>query len=205
METALPVITAIQPVRSSAPFDDPEWIFELNHDGVRALAYIEHGCCRLLGCDGREIREFTELCLRIGESLNAKDAILDGELCCIGKDGQRTFTRHKSAIRQAYYYTFDLLWLNGKDLQKWPLLRRKAKLKSIVPRSLGPILYTGHTDGKGTRLFGEACNCNLDGIIARRKDSSYDCSERRTTWIKIANPLYIRSQGGRRSFSPIRE
>lgn len=194
MKTVLPAVTPMQPIRAWAPFDSPDWVFELFHDGFRTLAHVEHGCCRLLRSNGHEINGFPELCLWIGEKLNVRDAVLDGELCCIGHDGRRVFDLRMSRNRLAYFYAFDILWLNRRDLRKWPLLRRKAKLKSILPRRLGPILYTGHTDGRGLKLFGIACNYALGGIIAKRKDSAYDCTEGCASWIKIVNPQYRRSQ-----------
>jgi len=30
------------------PFDNPDFIFELKHDGFRTLAYVENGECRLV-------------------------------------------------------------------------------------------------------------------------------------------------------------
>ena len=44
-----PLILISQP----APFDDPEWIYEIKHDGFRALAVIERGHCRFF--HGRNI------------------------------------------------------------------------------------------------------------------------------------------------------
>jgi hypothetical protein len=49
----LPRVQPIAPVRRAAPFDDPEWLFDLKYDGCRALCYLEQGSCRLMSSTAR--------------------------------------------------------------------------------------------------------------------------------------------------------
>jgi bifunctional non-homologous end joining protein LigD len=44
----LPRVQPINPSRIAAAFDDPDWVFELKHDGFRAVAYVESGSCQLV-------------------------------------------------------------------------------------------------------------------------------------------------------------
>jgi bifunctional non-homologous end joining protein LigD len=115
----LPQIKPISPVRIKVPFDDPEFVTELKHDGFRALAYIESGAARLIS--RKQIvyksKPFVSLCTLLAQ-LPVKDAILDGELVCLGADGRSQFMELMRRRRQdVCYYAFDLLWLNGVDLR----------------------------------------------------------------------------------------
>ena len=61
-----------------------------------------------------------------------------------------------------------------------------------------PLVYADHVDGNGTRLFQLACDKDLEGIVAKRKDGRYTPEE--TTWVKIKNPAYSQTEGRRELF-----
>ena len=116
--------------RAAKPFDHPDWVFELKHDGFRAVAYIEQGKCRLVSRRDFQYKRFDKLCAAIGKELRVKDAILDGEIVCLDSAGRSIFT--PLLFRRSEnpcFYAFDLLWLNGRDLRKQPLLERKRLLR----------------------------------------------------------------------------
>ena len=69
--------------RRPAPFSHPEWVYEIKHDGFRALAYLESGSVRLVSRRGHVYRSFPVLCDSIRHDLKAADAILDGEIVCL--------------------------------------------------------------------------------------------------------------------------
>src|SRR5881628_2136859 len=48
-------------LKRAAPFDDPDWIYELKYDGFRALAVIEHGRAQLLSRNGHPFASFSAL------------------------------------------------------------------------------------------------------------------------------------------------
>ncbi len=87
----LPSIKPIRPVEEKHPFDDPEWIFELKHDGFRALAYIENGECRLVSRNDYTFPHWPGLGRWLAENLGAESAILDGELVCLDDGGRSQF------------------------------------------------------------------------------------------------------------------
>jgi ATP-dependent DNA ligase len=86
----LPRIQPIAPTRIQAPFNDPEFIFELKHDGFRAVAYIEDGTCRLISRKQIQYKSFAVLAAAMVD-LPVKNAILDGELVCLDQDGRSQF------------------------------------------------------------------------------------------------------------------
>lgn len=118
MPHALPTITPMRLSRARDPFDNPEWIFELKHDGFRALAYIEDGRCRLVSRNGHTFKGFHALCSGIVGNLAVHQAIIDGEICCLGKDGRSLFNMLLFRRGVPYFYAFDLIRLNGRDLRR---------------------------------------------------------------------------------------
>src|SRR5436305_1150383 len=56
-------------LKRAAPFDDPEWIYELKMDGFRALAVVEHGRAQLLSRNGHPFASFSALAESISDSL----------------------------------------------------------------------------------------------------------------------------------------
>jgi bifunctional non-homologous end joining protein LigD len=83
-----PVLPRIHPMRLriAKPFDDPEYIFELKHDGFRALAYIEDSECKLVSRNSNRSKSFTALQEALGK-LPVQNAILYGEVVCIDEHG----------------------------------------------------------------------------------------------------------------------
>jgi bifunctional non-homologous end joining protein LigD len=99
--------------RVAKPFDNPEYIFELKHDGFGAIAYIEDGKCKLVS---RNQNHFNLLFLSVAlGKLPVENAILDGEVVCLDANGVSQFNHLISRKHEPVFYTFDLLWLNGRD------------------------------------------------------------------------------------------
>jgi bifunctional non-homologous end joining protein LigD len=82
----LPSITPAKLARSLEPFNDPDWLFELKHDGFRSLAYIEDGQCRLVSRHRNVYKSFETLRNALA-GLRAKSAILDDEIVCLDAEG----------------------------------------------------------------------------------------------------------------------
>src|SRR5262249_48022065 len=78
-------------VRITEPFDHPDWLFEIKHDGFRALAIIDGHTCRFVSRRGHEFSKFHLLSEEIAHSVKAMGAILDGEIVCLGPDGRCRF------------------------------------------------------------------------------------------------------------------
>jgi bifunctional non-homologous end joining protein LigD len=97
----------------SKPFDSPDYIFELKHDGFRAIAYIDDGNADLVS---RNQNRFAFGALKIAlAQLPVRNAILDGEVICLDKNGVSQFNKLLARKTPPIFYAFDLLWLNGKD------------------------------------------------------------------------------------------
>jgi bifunctional non-homologous end joining protein LigD len=180
---------------SDRPFSDPNWLFEIKWDGVRALARIENGDLTLLSRTGSEItKRYPELAFLPG-ALAAHDAILDGEIVALDARGHSSFERlqermhvrapseHLVAQIPVVYFVFDLLYCDGYDLRKSPLLERKQLLSRVLHAS-ERFRYSDHQLEMGKELFALAEQNGLEGILAKRTDSPY-VSDRSPYWVKL--------------------
>jgi bifunctional non-homologous end joining protein LigD len=123
----------LQPMLATldAPFDDPDWVFEDKFDGFRMVAEIRGGRVVLYSRNGKIIsHSYVEVANAL-ECVKA-DAVIDGELVAIGKDGVSHFQLLQNALRheaKLLYCAFDLMFADGEDLRALPLLERKKRLK----------------------------------------------------------------------------
>src|ERR1700755_784239 len=105
---------------TDAPFDDPEWIFEDKYDGFRMVSEIGRGKVTLYSRNGKIIsHSYTEVAKAL-EGVKS-DAVIDGELFAIVKDGVSHFQLLQNALRheaKLLYCAFDLTFENGEDLRK---------------------------------------------------------------------------------------
>ena len=177
------------------PFDNWDWIYEIKHDGFRALAIIDEGECRFLSRRKNKLTGHKDLRAALVKEVNAETAILDGELVVVDHLGRSVFADLMQRRHFARYFAFDLLSLNGEDLTKLPLLTRKEKLKRILPSRSAHVLYVDHSRGNGNALYRLACQLDLEGIVAKRADSTYEDNINARNWIKIKNPVYSQKEG----------
>ena len=102
----------------------------------------------------------------------------------------------------AAFYAFDLLWHDGEDLRRLPLLERKARLHRLI-RGRERLLFADHVEAKGVELFQAICTRDLEGIVAKHRLGPYAGSPQ--TWFKIINPNYSQHRGRREMFDRFRE
>jgi bifunctional non-homologous end joining protein LigD len=182
-------------VQQPEPFDNWDWLYEIKHDGFRALAVIEHGQCRLFSRKKHRLTGYLDLRAALVKELHADAAILDGELAVVDHLGRSVFADMMQRRHLARYFAFDLLSHNREDLTKLPLLTRKEKLKRILPSRSPHVLYVDHSRGNGSALYRLACQLDLEGIVAKRADSRYEDNPNARNWIKIKNPVYSQKEG----------
>jgi len=179
------------------PFDDPEWLFEIKWDGYRAVAFVQKDQTRLVSRNQNDLtNEFPEL-KDLATYLRAQNAVLDGEVVVLDDQGRPSFSlmqqrtglrgpNRRSARRTdlpILYYVFDLLYVDGYDLRRVSLEERKQILETIVIPS-GVMRYSDHYAGQGIALFDAAKQKGLEGILAKRRTSSYE-ERRGRDWLKI--------------------
>jgi len=182
-------------------FSHPEWLFEIKHDGFGALAVIRNGRCELVSRNGNSFTSFETLRMEFPRELGASDAVLDGEIVCLDETGKSQFNELLFRRGEPRFFAFDVLWCEGADLRFDGLLERNRKLRALVPPRGERLLYCDHIERQGEELFRLACENDLEGIVAKPKNSPYVFRESETHWLKIRNLEYSQWLGRDELFS----
>jgi len=170
------------------PFDEPGWSYEIKWDGYRAIAYLQKGNVDLIS---RNNKSFNEKFYPILQELKKwkKNAILDGEIIVINNEGISDFEALQNWRSEAdghlIFYVFDLLWYEGYSLMELTLEERREKLQSIFSGEENMIRVSAEVDAGGIELFDVAARMGLEGIIAKKKTSTYHPGARTKEWLKI--------------------
>jgi bifunctional non-homologous end joining protein LigD len=177
-------------LRIRDPFDHRDFLFEPKIDGFRALAHVTGHRCQLASRNGHVFKSWPQLAEEIAHAIRAPHAILDGEICCLEPDGRSNFNNLLFRREWPYFYAFDLLSIDGKDVRGLPLLERKRRLRAIMPKVESRLLYVDHIAERGRDLFRAACDRDIEGIVAKWAHGTYQTDSRRTSWLKIKNAEY---------------
>lgn len=180
------------------PFNDDEWLFEIKWDGYRAIAFLEGDKLRLVSRNQNDLTKAYPELQEIPQRVRARTAILDGEVVALDGQGRPSFglMQQRTGVGEGgrrirrtrddipvVYYAFDLLYLDGYNLMRADLEKRKELLASIL--APGDILrISDHYVGRGKDLFAAAAERQLEGIIAKRRRGCY-YQKRSGEWLKI--------------------
>jgi bifunctional non-homologous end joining protein LigD len=197
-----PAASRLQPMLCAlegAKLSDEERLYELKLDGVRIVADKRGPSVALRYRNGRAATASYSEIARAVSLLPTEDAVLDGEIVTFDAEGKPSFEKlapriHAQKpldIEQAraqvpvVYLVFDLLSLAGHDLTGLPLVERKRILSRLV-RGRGLVRVLDHLEDDGTALYELCRRERLEGVVAKRKLSSYRFGPRRTNdWVKI--------------------
>src|SRR5437762_1581049 len=168
-------------------FDNDRWLFEVKWDGIRLVSFIDDGKVSLQTRAGRTVdAEYPQL-QDIGRLVNARQAVLDGEVVVLDDEGRPSFqllqNRGKEP-RPMQYVVFDIVYVDGQRLFKVPLEDRKRLLRDVV-RDAALLKYSEHVLGEGKAFFKAAQQKRLEGIVAKLRDSPYQPGVRSSAWLKI--------------------
>jgi DNA ligase D-like protein (predicted ligase) len=180
-------------VLSDRPFSDPNWVFERKLDGERCGALRRAGEVKLLSRTGQSLSStYPELVDAL--AVDGPDVLIDGEIVAFDR-GRTSFERlqqrigirdRERALRSpvaVYYYVFDVLECDGRDLRPLPLAERKAVLRRAVDFR-EHLRHTPYVRGNGEKAFRKACERGWEGVIAKRFDSPYVATRSRD-WLKL--------------------
>jgi bifunctional non-homologous end joining protein LigD len=195
----LPLIQPMPLAVCLEPFDQRDWWFEPKWDGFRALAYIDGRQCRLVSRRGHVYSAWPYLATELAHAVRCRSAVLDGEIACLGVDGRSHFYDLLYHRESPYFMAFDLLWLDGADLRRLPLEERKRLLTRLMPSADSRVRMVQHVPARGFDFFDVACRHDLEGIIAKWKDGTYQ-SGPGTSWLEIRNRDYSQWNARRELF-----
>lgn len=170
------------------PFNDAGWTYEVKWDGYRALAYINKSTVEL---SSRNNKSFTDKYYPIIAAMHQWhfDAVLDGEILVIKDNGKADFGALQNWRSEAdghlFYYVFDILWYNGRNIAQLPLIERRAVLEEILPDNDDRVRLSQVFTSNGIDFYEAAKKMGLEGIMAKRTDSIYTPDNRSKDWLKI--------------------
>lgn len=198
-------------VEAAEPFDSPEHIFELMWGGVRCTVHICDGIVRVRARNGRDLTLYFPELLCISDRLNAREAILDGEIIAVDSEGHPAFDllrqrlhtmatavgpdreqlpqlpvqfRLKKIGGTLSFVAFDILWLDGRSLEDRPLWQRKNRLHDVVTAGaeFAPVDFV---DNEGVAFFDAVIDRRLEGVVAKQKNSLYARGRRSANWLEV--------------------
>jgi bifunctional non-homologous end joining protein LigD len=173
------------------PFRDEDWLFEIKWDGYRLQAHVRDGKVKTFTRNGHDGEAYFPRLLTPGTWIDAREAIVDGEVVAIKPDGMPDFGLLQERMGEAgrasgglVYQAFDLLYLDGRSLLKLPLEDRKKLLRSIL-RDDGRIRYATHVETEGVAFYEAASKQGLEGVLAKLRRSTYEPGRRSPAWLKL--------------------
>jgi bifunctional non-homologous end joining protein LigD len=174
-----------------------DWIFEVKWDGVRGLSFIDNDALTIYTRNNNRCeRQYPELQV-LPHYIDAEQAILDGEIVVLDGKGVSHFELIQSRIHSqdansiakmgqknpVHLYVFDLLYLDGFDLRRVPLIERKRLLLKIV-KPFPLLRVSDHFENAGDDLLDAARQSGLEGLVAKNITSVYE-SRRSRNWLKL--------------------
>ena len=172
--------------------DGEDWAFEIKWDGYRTIAHLDRPDLRLQSTAGHDVTARWPELAALGAAVNADRAILDGELVVLDDDGVPRFElvqQHQgrgSTHRQAALYLFDVLSIDGTDTITLPYEDRRRLLEGLVEPGDNWLVPT-YRVGDGEALLAATREQGLEGVLAKRRGSTYRPGTRTREWIKVKN------------------
>jgi bifunctional non-homologous end joining protein LigD len=161
------------------------WLHEIKFDGYRVQLHIANEGVRVFTRRGNDWTNRFKKIANEAFLISAWSAIIDGEVVVPAADGTTDFSVLQNQLKgesdKIVMVAFDLLYLNGYDLRKMPLVERKALLKKLIAKTA--IQYSESFEADGPELFKHACSIGLEGVVSKVRDSKY-ASGRGNDWVK---------------------
>ncbi|HJT66691.1 MAG TPA: non-homologous end-joining DNA ligase [Pyrinomonadaceae bacterium] len=168
-----------------------EWLHELKFDGYRLLCHLHRGHVRLWTRNRKDWTDKFPNVVKALQGLKVQSAILDAEVVAMDGSGRSSFQMlqqaiHKTAGKGLVLEIFDLIYIDGFNIQRTPLVERKRVLEEVVAslRSHTVVRYSDHVEGNGPKFLKQACDFGIEGIVSKLADSPYE-STRSHSWQKV--------------------
>ncbi|MFF2370519.1 ATP-dependent DNA ligase [Agromyces sp. NPDC058110] len=176
-----------------------EWALEYKWDGIRVLARTDGGGLRIVSRNGNDVTARYPELAGLPTALRG-DALVDGELVALDDDGRPSFellqsrmnlTRAREVQRLATsapvrLLLFDVLEIAGDDVTDAPYRERRRRLERLVRQGSGvPVEVPALAAGSASEALAEARSLGLEGLVAKRPDSTYDPGTRSERWLKL--------------------
>src|ERR671919_12877 len=212
---------------TDTPFDNKGWVFEVKWDGVRAILLHNKAKEAITEIQSRNSKNIThrypEITKAIGTVVKSNESIvLDGEIVVLNKEGIPDFQMHQKLMNvesqrdieflsneiPATYFVFDVLYIDGRNVEELQLSDRRKILNSVIVEGSKRIRISEYIEEKGKALFKSVIERHLEGIVAKDKHSKYHQGIRSSAWLKIKVILtqgcvvvgYTKGEGNRQDY-----
>ena len=162
-----------------------EWVYEPKWDGYRAIVTLSSGEARLTSRNGNDLTErFRDVARAAEHAVRSAEAVLDAEICALDEQGRSRFSLLQQGTGTRALVVFDVLEIDGEPVLDAPLHERRERLHALVDTSKGGIVVSPQFDD-GDALLRAAKEQGLEGVVAKRADSTYQPGRRSTDWRKV--------------------
>lgn len=166
----------------------PDWLYEIKLDGYRALVLKKRGVTTLFSRRGNNLNlKFPPIARAF--SFLPDDTIIDGELVVLDDQGKPSFSALQNSRftpEGLYFYVFDLIAFQKKDVRRLPLVERRRLLEDHALKGMrDPVRLSEIMNASPRALIAAARKAGLEGVIAKRADSRYESGERSGAWVKF--------------------
>ncbi|MDM3976337.1 ATP-dependent DNA ligase [Mycobacterium marseillense] len=161
-----------------------QWAFEGKWDGYRLLIEIDHGSFRVRSRRGREVtQEYREL-RWLADGLAEHHVVLDGEAVVLDSSGVPNFheMQNRGKGSRVEFWAFDLLYLDGRSLLRARYRDRRKLLEMLAAGS--KLIVPDLLPGDGKEALEHSGERGWEGVIAKKRDSTYQPGRRSSSWIK---------------------
>jgi bifunctional non-homologous end joining protein LigD len=161
------------------------WIHEIKFDGYRVQVHLANEAIKIFTRRGHDWTHRFKKVANDAWHIKAGSAIVDGEIVVPAADGSTDFSVLQNELKgkstSIVLIAFDLMYLNGRDIRKEPLVRRKAELKKIIAGT--DVQFSESFEIEGREMFAHACKLGLEGVVSKVRDSVY-AGGRGNNWVK---------------------
>ena len=165
-----------------------EWLYEIKWDGYRALLIKDGNNVQLRSRNDKDLTAMYPAIAAAGRRQRINQIVLDGEIVALGEDGRPSFQalQHRSLHpkHQIVFYAFDVLNVEGQDLTGEPLESHRARLPALVSAD-AVMRLSQDLPGNAGDIAKALRAAGLEGVIAKRRDSTYQPGERSSDWVKF--------------------
>jgi DNA ligase D-like protein (predicted ligase)/DNA ligase D-like protein (predicted polymerase)/DNA ligase D-like protein (predicted 3'-phosphoesterase) len=169
---------------SVAKLTAAQWAFEAKWDGYRLLVEADHGEVRLRSRSGRDLTEEFPQLRSLATGLSDHHAVLDGEVVALNVSGVPSFSEMQNRARatRIEFRAFDLLYLDGRSLLRAKYRDRRKLLETLG--SAGGLNVPDLLSGDGAEALEYSREQQWEGVIAKKRDSTYQPGRRSASWVK---------------------
>ncbi|MGF3055557.1 ATP-dependent DNA ligase [Microbacterium sp. YY-01] len=195
-----PMLTVRAPLSRLHHLDADEWAFEMKWDGIRAIVSLDGERCTVRTRSGADVTDTYPELAAVPSVVAADQAVLDGEIVALDAGGAPSFSRlqHRFGVtdraaidgaRQAApvsFLAFDVLSINGRDCRALSYTQRRELLAQLIePRRGVPVAVPDAAEGSATDAIETSRELRLEGVVAKRRASTYLSGERSAEWLKF--------------------